>query len=59
MVYKLLKKIGLRYCYYCGRLIWWRDLTWRRVIESPKDEYGIKVAMHRSCWEDLREKYGY
>jgi hypothetical protein len=36
-------------CYVCGRKL--QNVKTMRVVESPKDEFGVKVPVGRICKE--------
>ena len=49
---KLLRKLGLNFCYNCGKAI--IKPYYQMISESPKDIYGIKVPF---CYKCLPHKW--
>jgi len=46
---KAFKLFKLVRCYYCGKKILGFFAVNRRITESPKDIYGIKVKICKNC----------
>ena len=51
---RILKKLGFRQCYNCGK--WRRNFETLRVVESPKDKDGILAPFCEACSYHYNEK---